>query len=126
VPATNVAAPLALAAAGSGAVAATDAFDDSIGDDEELAGRAADRFAPPVASPGGSPLALVKQPFSVAAGSMIRPCDTPGSGCTNLVSPVAPPPVGGGVPPIGPGVRPGSQPRSVPPISPGTRVTPTQ
>jgi len=81
------------------------------------AGAASSRFAPPVAS--GGPMALglqAAQQFGVDT-SLRRPCDTPGSGCQNLVSTAAPP-----NPPIRPGVRPVPPPN--PPVRPGTRPTP--
>ena len=80
------------------------------------AGAAAERFAPPVAS-GPVPLGIqAAQQFGIDS-SLRRPCDTPGSGCQNLVS------AGGtGNPPIRPGVRPVPPPN--PPIRPGTRPTP--
>ncbi len=81
------------------------------------AGAAAERFAPPVASGGPVPLGIqAAQQFGIDS-SLRRPCDTPGSGCQNLVS------AGGtGNPPIRPGVRPVPPPN--PPIQPGTRPTP--
>lgn len=81
------------------------------------AGAASDRFAVPVAS--GGPMALglqAAQQFGIDS-SLLRPCDTPGSGCQNLVSAAGPP-----NPPIRPGVRPVPPPN--PPIQPGTRPTP--
>lgn len=70
------------------------------------AGRVVERFAPPVAAPIDP--STPAQPFTTARGSLLRPCDTPGSGCRNP-SPSTP---GAGVPPIGPGTR--------PPTAPGT------
>ena len=70
-----------------------------------IAGPVVDRFAPPVAAPiaPGSP----GQPFAQALGPVLRPCDSPGSGCRNP-QPSSPQVV---VPPIVPGTRP---PRSQP------------
>lgn len=65
------------------------------------AGPVSRRFAPPVAS--GGPMALgiqAAQNFAIDS-SLLRPCDTPGSGCQNLVSAAGRP-----NPPIRPGVRP--------------------
>jgi len=64
------------------------------------AGRVVERFAPPVAAPieAGENV----KPFPLSRGALIRPCDTPGSGCRNP-SPVQP---GVVVPPIVPGTRP--------------------
>jgi len=81
------------------------------------AGPVSRRFAPPVAS--GGPMALgiqAAQQFGIDS-SLLRPCDTPGSGCQNLVSAAV-----GPNPPIRPGVRPVPPPN--PPIQPGTRPTP--
>jgi hypothetical protein len=110
VPDTVVAAPVVVAAAGI--PAAISDFDDAPGS----IGPALNRFAPPVAGAGGSQIAQVARSLTRNVGNMIRPCDTPGSGCVHLVS--GPPPTGG-VPPIGPGQRPVS--RRVPPIAPGPR-----
>ena len=65
-----------------------------------VAGPVVDRFAPPVAAPiaPGSP----GQPLAQALGPVLRPCDTPGSGCRNP-QPSSPQVV---VPPIVPGTRP--------------------
>ncbi len=65
-----------------------------------LAGKVVDRFAPPVAAPieTRSP----GQPLAQTTGPLLRPCDTPGSGCRNP-SPVTTQVV---VPPIVPGTRP--------------------
>lgn len=65
-----------------------------------LAGKVVDRFAPPVAAPidTRSP----GQPLAQATGPLLRPCDTPGSGCRNP-SPNTTQVV---VPPILPGTRP--------------------
>ncbi len=75
------------------------------------AGRVVERFAPPVAAPIDP--STTAQPFSTSRGSLLRPCDTPGSGCRNP-SPSTPQV---GVPPIGPGTRP---PTSAPGSAPGT------
>jgi hypothetical protein len=68
--------------------------------DVGVAGPVVDRFAPPVAAPiaPGSP----GQPIAQALGPVMRPCDTPGSGCRNP-QPSSPQVV---VPPIVPGTRP--------------------
>ncbi|MEZ4281654.1 MAG: hypothetical protein R3F21_18785 [Myxococcota bacterium] len=65
-----------------------------------IAGLVVERFAPPVAAPiaPGSP----GLPLAQAQGPVLRPCDTPGSGCRNP-QPNAPQVV---VPPIVPGTRP--------------------
>lgn len=65
-----------------------------------LAGRVVERFAPPVAAPieaVGNPV-----PVALSRGPLLRPCDTPGSGCQN----VQPTSTQVGVPPIVPGTRP--------------------
>ena len=90
VPTTDVASDESSGAAA--AVAAASAFDDALASamasSDELggAGRAVERFALPVAAAGGSPLALAgaAQPFGIDGGDLLRPCDTPGSGCQNL------------------------------------------
>ena len=90
VPTTDVASDESSGAAAAGAAAS--AFDDALAaamaSSDELggAGRAVERFAPPVAAAGGSPLALAgaAQPFGIDGGDLLRPCDTPGSGCQNL------------------------------------------
>ena len=81
VPPTNVAAV-------APAVAATSVFDDSMAsrDASGNAGPAAARFAPPVAAEGDSLLALATEPFGMESGSLLQPCDSPGSGCQNLNS----------------------------------------
>jgi hypothetical protein len=79
VPPTNVSAV-------APAVAAASAFDDSMAsrDASGNAGAAAARFAPPVAAEGDSLLALATEPFGMESGSLLQPCDSPGSGCQNL------------------------------------------
>ena len=72
------------------------------------AGRVVERFAPPVAAPIEP--STMPRPFTSARGALLRPCDTPGSGCRNPSASTTP----AGVPPIGPGTRP-------PIASPGTR-----
>ena len=72
------------------------------------AGRVVERFAPPVAAPMDP--STMTRPFTSARGALLRPCDTPGSGCRNPSASTPP----AGVPPIGPGTRP-------PITSPGTR-----
>jgi hypothetical protein len=78
------------AAAGAGAAAAQ-AFDEALGSGGGAAPAAA-RFAPPVG--GDSPLqvASASQPFGFDEDSPLRPCDTPGSGCRNLIGGVGPTP----------------------------------
>lgn len=74
------------------AVVASEVFDDSwisvmeSSDGPGPAGRVVERFAPPVAAPGGSPLVLAAaaQPFGIDRGRLRLPCDSPGSGCQNL------------------------------------------
>lgn len=79
------------------------------------AGRVVERFAPPVAAPIDP--STTARPYSTSRGSLLRPCDTPGSGCRNP-SPSTPQV---GVPPIGPGTRPPtSAPGSSPGMTPGT------
>jgi len=69
------------------AVAAVSAFDDSMeSSDLGMAGTAADRFPPPVASEGDSLLALSTEPFGMDSGNLLQPCDSPGSGCQRLKS----------------------------------------
>lgn len=65
-----------------------------------LAGKVVDRFTPPVAAPMAT--RSPGQPLAQATGPLLRPCDTPGSGCRNP-SPISPQVV---VPPILPGTRP--------------------
>lgn len=69
-----------------------------------VAGRVVERFTPPVAAPidGG----LNPVPVTALRASVLRPCDTPGSGCQNVqaVSTQV------GVPPIVPGTRPPASP----------------
>lgn len=69
-----------------------------------VAGRVVTRFAPPVAAPVDPASTTI--PVSLTRGPLLRPCDTPGSGCRNPQ--VASTPVG--VPPIGPGTRPPTPP----------------
>lgn len=69
------------------------------------AGKVVLRFAPPVAAPLEP--AASGQPLGLSRSALIRPCDSPGSGCRNP-QPVTPQV---GVPPIVPGTRP---PRSTP------------
>jgi hypothetical protein len=125
----GVPAGLAAEAGGAGAeglAVATSAFDEALaasGSGIGPAGRVVDRFAPPVASAGAAPLALAaaSQPFGMDGG-VLRPCDTPGSGCRNLTGTAGPP-----NPPILPGVRPTPTPQlpTNPPIQPGGRPVPT-
>lgn len=69
-----------------------------------VAGRVVTRFAPPVASPVAPSSATI--PLALSRGTLLRPCDVPGSGCRNVQT--ASTPVG--VPPIGPGTRPPTPP----------------
>ncbi|MBK7949033.1 MAG: hypothetical protein IPK00_09870 [Deltaproteobacteria bacterium] len=69
-----------------------------------VAGRVVTRFAPPVAAPVDPTSATI--PLSLSRSPLLRPCDTPGSGCRNPQA--ASTPVG--VPPIGPGTRPPTNP----------------
>ncbi|MFO0689874.1 MAG: hypothetical protein U0900_14350 [Myxococcota bacterium] len=69
-----------------------------------VAGRVVTRFAPPVAAPVDPASTTI--PVALTRGPLLRPCDTPGSGCSNPQ--VASTPVG--VPPIGPGTRPPTTP----------------
>lgn len=64
------------------------------------AGKVVNRFAPPVAAPVAAGTSGFPQ--LAERGSILRPCDSPGSGCRNPQSstPAA------SVPPIGPGTRP--------------------
>jgi hypothetical protein len=70
------------------AIAAASAFDDSMASRNASgnAGPAAARFAPPVSAEGDSLLALATEPFGMESGSLLQPCDSPGSGCQNLSS----------------------------------------
>jgi hypothetical protein len=90
-PEAGSAAVAASAAAAGAGVAAAQAFDEAL-DSGGGAGPAAARFAPPVG--GDSPLqvALASQPFGFYEDSPLRPCDTPGSGCRNLIGGVGPTP----------------------------------
>ena len=65
------------------AVAAASAFDDSMAS-RDGPGRAVDIFPPPVGAEGDSLLALSTEPFGMDSGSLLQPCDSPGSGCQNL------------------------------------------
>ena len=123
---TVSAGPAIVLASAAAAGSFDDAFDDGLGS----AGRAVDRFAPPVAGVAGSSLAaaMAADPFGVNSGGVRQPCDSPGSGCRNLRR------VSGGDarggpnpprinPPIVPGVRPVPVPVN-PPIIPGVRPVP--
>ncbi len=79
-------------------------------------GPVVNRFAPPVAAPGGGGYNIASaNPFGVGKGNALQPCDQPGSGCRNLRGIPA-------NPPIIPGGRP--TPPANPPIIPGGRPTP--
>jgi hypothetical protein len=112
----------------AGAEAATSRFDDAFSNgfggepDVSAAGLVVDRFAPPVAALGGSPLALAaaSDRFGADAGGVRDSCDGPGAGCRNVRG-------AGRVPPIIPGVRPVPSPLPPnPPIVPGQRPVPGQ
>ncbi|HIF95081.1 MAG: hypothetical protein ABGX04_03445 [Myxococcales bacterium] len=79
------------------------------------AGNVVDRFAPPVAA---APQANLRVAYSLDAGAMIMPCETPGSDCRNLAATSAPPPMGQN-PPIIPGRLPPQPLGENPPIIPG-------
>lgn len=64
------------------------------------AGRVVDRFTPPVAAPIAA--ANLGAPRALERGALVRPCDSPGSGCRNP-APSTPQIV---TPPIVPGTRP--------------------
>jgi len=69
------------------AVAAASAFDESRASRDGpggRAGRAVNIFPPPVDAEGDSLLALSTEPFGMDSGSLLQPCDSPGSGCQNL------------------------------------------
>ncbi|MCP4905996.1 MAG: hypothetical protein GY910_13550 [bacterium] len=101
VPDTPVAAivPDPAVAAAAAAGAASKAFDGAFdAGDDAPAGRVVDRFAPPVAAAGGSPLALASaaRAFGTQAGGVRQACDAPGAGCRNVmgaaVNPIPNPP----------------------------------
>lgn len=106
-----------VAGAGPGE-AAVSSFDDAFAAESELsaAGPVVDRFAPPVAAFGSSPLALAaaSDRFSGDSSRVRRPCDAPGAGCLNVSGGL------GVVRPIIPGVRP-PRPGANQPIVPGNR-----
>jgi len=104
VPATDVASG-GLSEAADASAAAAEAFDKLL--DSEMASRgglgpAAGRFPPPVAANGDSGQAFASsvEAFRVGDGELLRPCDSPGSGCQNLSSASA---VGGAITPFGSG-----------------------
>jgi hypothetical protein len=111
-PAVSAGAPIAPVVLASAAAAGS--FDNAFGDDLGSAGKAVDRFAPPVAGEGGTSLAaaIAGDTFGVNSGSVRQPCDSPGSGCRNLRGLSGGGDGGGGPipprinPPIIPGVRP--------------------
>lgn len=80
-----IAAPIGPTAEELAANAAND-FDNSIGDAAKgFDSSVVDRFAPPVDSgPRISPVASAAQGFNSLA---LRPCDSPGAGCQNVVAP---------------------------------------
>ena len=92
-----------------GSASATPANAASLFDDamalNDVAAPAVDRFPPPVASAGDSPVnvAAAAQPFAPTDRRLLAPCDTPGSGCRNVSasgSAFNPPIIPGGPPPI--------------------------
>jgi hypothetical protein len=121
------AAPLAASAA-----AAADAFDDAFsasGDLDGLSAPLVDRFSPPVAAIGGSPVAVAAtaQPFGSDQNGLRLPCDSPGTGCRTVLAAsngggnLTPPPNPPFVP--GPPVRPVPTPPN-PPFVPGPPARP--
>ncbi|MCB9722524.1 MAG: hypothetical protein H6748_00590 [Spirochaetaceae bacterium] len=108
----------AAATAGSGAAAvgaaaapiASDRFDEAMTTQLASIGGAAgpvvDRFAPPVAAAGPSPLGLAAsaRPLGTSAGDLRLACDNPGSGCRNVIATRLNPPAVPGRPTPGGGV----------------------
>ncbi|MEZ4355362.1 MAG: hypothetical protein R3F16_17100 [Myxococcota bacterium] len=118
-PAVSAAGPAALAAeelaaaAAVGAAAApiaSDRFDEAMTTQLASIGGAAgpvvDRFAPPVAAAGPSPLGLAAsaRPLGTSAGDLRLACDNPGSGCRNVIATRLNPPAVPGRPTPGGGV----------------------
>lgn len=84
---------------------AADTFDESL--DKAMASRgglgpAGMRFPPPVAASGDSGQAFASnaEAFRIDTGELLRPCDSPGSGCQNLKSASI---TGGAITPFGSG-----------------------
>jgi len=84
---------------------AADTFDESL--DKAMASRdglgpAGMRFPPPVAASGDSGQAFASnaEAFLIDSGELLRPCDSPGSGCQNLKSASV---SGGAITPFGSG-----------------------
>jgi len=104
-PATDVASG-GLSEAAAAAAATADAFDKLLDSAIALhagAGPAAARFAPPVAAAGvGESFASTVEVFDIADRDLLRPCDSPGSGCQNL-NPAGGIIGGGSITPFGPG-----------------------
>lgn len=99
-PSTNAASSAPLLATAT----AASLFDDAMALND-IGAPAVDRFPPPVASAGNSPVnvAAAAQPFAPRDGRLLAPCDTPGSGCRNVSasgSAFNPPIIPGGPPPI--------------------------
>lgn len=103
-PATDVASG-GLSEAAAAAAATAEAFEKLL--DSAMAnasaGRPAARFAPPVAAAGvGESFASTIETFRIEGGDLLRPCDSPGSGCQNLNAGGGN--IGGGaITPFGPG-----------------------
>ena len=100
----------AAAARSAAAAAATNAFDDAYaslsGDGVDAAGKVVDRFAPPVAAVASGGLAFngAQRSIGSSIGGVRQPCDSPGAGCRNTVTPASPsapanPPIVGGTRP---------------------------
>ncbi len=89
----------------------------SDGSEAGPAGAVSRRFQPPVASGGPAALGIAAAQQFGFDSSLLRPCDTPGSGCQNVIPAPGPP-----NPPIRPGTRPVPPPN--PPVQPGPRPTP--
>lgn len=106
VPATDVASG-GLSEAADASVASAEEFDKFL--DSAMAsesrvgpGPAAARFPPPVAANGDSGQAFASnaEAFRIDTGELLRPCDSPGSGCQNLKSASV---TGGAITPFGSG-----------------------
>ena len=97
--------------AAASAAAATNAFDDAYaslsGDGVDAAGKVVDRFAPPVAAVASGGLAFngAQRSIGSSIGGVRQPCDSPGAGCRNTVTPASP--LAPANPPIVGGTRPG-------------------
>lgn len=108
--------------------AATGVFDDAVVSARNSnggvgpAGRIVDRFPPPVAAPANTGLRVAS---ALSSGPLIIPCDTPGSGCRNVIAGSGPNPPGGVNPPIVPGGPPPGSVLNNPPIVPGSPPPPS-